>query len=186
MKTPEQELKRLLLLEGQMRRQAERAARPYHNAAHRLHLKWVALWQKTYYGQGTVKAALRSLKMKTSIIVILFTFLAGTAHAGLLDILRHGVPGNPDMYTSIELLGTKQHDSGTSTVQYYGNQNYGANSNGMRGQLSIPLDENSTFLFGGGWQTGSYGYSQSSYLLGQTGIVNSYNLEAGFRFYIHE
>ena len=123
--------------------------------------------------------------MKLRILAILL-LLSGTAHAGLLDIIRHGVPSNPDMYTSIELLGTKQHDSGTSTVQYFGNQNYGANSQGMRGQLSVPLDENSTFLFGGSWSTGSYGYSQSSYLLGQTGIVNSYSLEAGFRFYIDE
>lgn len=123
--------------------------------------------------------------MKMSIVVVCL-LLTGVAHAGLLDLLRHGVPGNPDVYTSIELLGTKQHDSGVNQVAGYGNQMSGANASGLRGQLSIPLDENSTFLFGGGWQTGSYGYDQTSYLPGQTGTVKSYNLEAGFRFYIHE
>lgn len=124
--------------------------------------------------------------MKITSMVVLCLLLSGIANAGLLDIIRHGVEENPDRYVYLELLGTKQHDSGVNSVQYFGNQMSRADSQGMRGQLTIPLDANSSFLFGGGWSTGNYSYDGTSYLLSQTGVIKSYNIEAGFRFYVHE
>jgi hypothetical protein len=122
--------------------------------------------------------------------IILLLFLTSFANAGMLDILHYGVRDNPDRYVSVDLLATYNHQMGLGQVPDLGvlgtNQIAQYNDRGMRGQLKIPLDSNSTFLIGGNWYTGDYAYDGTGLLLSQTGLVRGFGVEAGFRFYIHD
>jgi hypothetical protein len=112
--------------------------------------------------------------------------IAGVANASLLD----GVKENPDRYISLDLLGVWDHQTGTSNVPqqaYYpvtDSQMYHYNDRGMRGVLRIPLDENTTALFGGNFMTGNYAWDQGQTLIGSNGTVKGYGVEAGVRFYL--
>jgi hypothetical protein len=127
--------------------------------------------------------------MKTLKIISLL-FLTGIANAGILDVWHYGIKDNPDRYISVDLLATTNHQMGLNQLPDLGslgaNQTSQYNDRGMRGQLRIPLDSNSTFLFGGNWYTGDYAYDGTGVLLSQTGLVRGFGLEAGFRFYIHD
>src|ERR1035437_6683195 len=127
---------------------------------------------------------------RNTLVFLAVMMLAGVAHAGLLDIIHYGVKDNPDRYVSIDLFATYNNQAGVGSVPALGwlgaNQMSQYNDRGMRGQLKIPLDSNSTFLIGGNWYTGDYAYDSTGLLLSQTGLVKGFGLEAGFRFYIHE
>lgn len=128
------------------------------------------------------------MKRLTKLFVLLF-FTTG-AYAGPLDILHYGVKDNPDRYVSVDLLATYNHQIGLGQVPDLGylgaNQISQYSDRGMKGQLKIPLDSNSTFLIGGNWFTGDYAYDSTGLLLSQTGLVHGFGVEAGFRFYIHD
>jgi len=112
--------------------------------------------------------------------------LAGVANASILD----GVPDNPDRYISLDLLGTWNHQTGTSNVPqqtYYpvtDKQLYHYNDRGMRGILNIPIDGSTTMLIGGNYATGNYSWDQGQTLIGSNGTVKGFGVEAGFRFYL--
>jgi hypothetical protein len=121
-------------------------------------------------------------------LILCLLLLTSVSHAGLLDILQHGVPGNPDVYASLELVGTKSHDAGTNVVPSVSaiGQASQANSQGMRGQFTLPMDDSTSFLLGGSFSTYSYDYSPTNEgLYNQNGHGRSFSIEAGFRFYIH-
>ena len=139
---------------------------------------------------------LRHIKLKLAALLL---FLAAVpAHAGLLDLLKDGVKYNPDRYASFDLRATYGHDTGHEYVNwgdFYGipganlNFPYQANDRGIKGLFLLPLDENSTFIFGGGLHFQDYAFDQTNNSFGspaQGGSVHGYTVETGLKFYIHE
>jgi len=120
------------------------------------------------------------------VVIPLLLFLTCLAYAGPFD----GVRDNPDRYISLDLLGTWNTQGAESVVYQQPNypvtdaQMYHYHDRGMRGELRIPIDSNTTALIGGNFYTADFSWDPSQTLVGTYGGSKGYGVEAGFRFYL--
>jgi hypothetical protein len=131
----------------------------------------------------------RIINMKILKKTLVLLLLSGVAQAGILDVFENGVKNNPDRYVSVDLLGTWNHQGGMMNIPLaplsIDHQLLHYNDRGMRGQLLIPIDDNTTAMIGGNFYTGDYSYDKGVVLNSYNGNSRGYGVEAGFRFYIH-